>query len=233
MKKIIMFLCIAILFVFKTNNVLAVDELCTSEEKMRLQQLVNATKITYEFYEEIDPISGFTFQGFKVNISNFKPDFYIYNEEKSVYFPPSNESIVTKGKFVGGVTYELPFYASNNTKCDGYLIMTKYVRMVPYNPYWKDPLCKGYETYELCKKFSQIELSSYEEFELRMNQYIKMMEKKDNVKEPPIEENENNEVWQSIVDFVINNYMIFLVFIIVIGLISIIIIKTKQRRRIL
>lgn len=233
MKKIIMFLCIAILFVFKTNNVLAVDELCTSEEKMRLQQLVNATKITYEFYEEIDPISGFTFQGFKVNISNFKPDFYIYNEEKSVYFPPSNESIVTKGKFVGGVTYELPFYASNNTKCDGYLIMTKYVRMVPYNPYWKDPLCKGYETYELCKKFSQIRLDSHKEFELRMKQYIKSMEKEDKEKEEPIENNNNNTILQTIVDLIVNNYMIVLASIIVIGTILIIVIKLRQRRNIL
>ena len=215
---------------FKTNTY-ALSAECTSKEQLRLRNLVTATKITYEFYEEKDFITGSTFQGYKVSISNFRPDFYVYNEAESFSFENATNLIATEEKFLGGITYKLPFYASKGSICEGYLIMTKSVKMIPYNKYWNDSLCKGYETYELCKKFSPINISSYDEFQRRIKQYIKSLDRKE--EEKPSASIVKNTVWQSIESFFISNYMIVLTFIIVLGTTGIIIVETRKRRSIL
>lgn len=228
------FLCtlfVALLFFWRINT-LALNTACTQAEKVRLRELVNATQITYEFYEVEDEDTGL-FQGYKVSISNFKPDFYVYDSDTASSFIYKGNSVVTVGHFPGGTTYKFPFYASGGTPCEGYLIMTKNLQLIPYNPYSEDPLCKGHETYELCKKFTLIKITSRSDFENRMHQYIKSL---DNPKkeEPIIEEPAAKKtIWQSILSFLADNYMIFLVSIIILGTAGIVIIEVKRRRSIL
>ncbi|MDD4210753.1 MAG: hypothetical protein PHI52_10505 [Bacteroidales bacterium] len=228
------FLCtlfVALLFFWRINT-LALDTACTQAEKVRLRELVNATQITYEFYEVEDEDTGL-FQGYKVSISNFKPDFYVYDISRGTYFGYSGDTKVTSDEFDGGKNYKFPFYASDGTPCEGYLIMTKSLQLIPYNPYSKDPLCVGHETYELCKKFTPIKITSDSDFKNRMNQYIKSLDNKK--KEEPIIEKPivKKTIWQSILSFLVNNYMIFLISIIILGTAGIVIIEVKRRRSIL
>lgn len=230
-KRIILLSLLIATSIFLKINVYALDAGCTQAEQVRLRQLASATQITYDFYQETN--EGGLFQGYKVTISNFTPDFYIYNEKQGIYFRYMGSSSTTVGEFSGGSTYSFPFYASDQSPCNGQLILTKNLQLIPYNKYSTDPLCVGHETYELCKKFTAVQASSQTDFERRMKQYINDLEKKDNppaVVEKPVE---TKTIWQQALNFVVSNYMIFLVVIAIAGTVGIIVIQVKKRRSIL
>jgi len=230
-KAFIVTFIVAILMFFNID-VFALDETCTNEEKMRLIQLVNATNVTYEFVEEMHHDYNEIVRYYKVIVSNFKPDFYIYDEQQGTFFEYNGNSIVEQGKFYGGINYKLPFIASSKSPCANNVIMTKYVRMLPYNEYSTDPLCVGHETYELCKKFTPIRITSRSDFEQRMKEYIRKLDNKDEP-EIPVEEKEENTFFDKILDFLTDYYMYILVFIIITGITGIVIIEVRKRREIL
>jgi len=227
MRKKLLFIVAILPFVLGSRNVLALDVKCTVEERLRLRELALATKITYEFYEDLN----LDVRGFKVRISGFSPDFYIYNIENGTYFEYSGSSIVEE-KLSYGTTYKLPFFASDDGVCKDYLILTKTIVLPNYNHYSNNPLCEGYETYELCKKFTPIKIDSRREFEQRMNEYIKRQKI---TEEEPKEEPKESEktISDIIVAFLVGNYIIILYSIILIGTTIIIIIQIRKRRSIL
>lgn len=233
MKKTLPLLAVIILsFMIYKPCAHALSDTCTSTEKIRLRELATATKISYEYYETANNISGGTFHGYKVSIINFKPDFYVYDTERATYFSTTNDSVAISDSFLGGITYKLPFYASDGTICEGYLIMTKYIKMPYYNPYWEDPLCDGHEDYILCKKFNSVAVDSKDEFDERMKAYIKSLVYKDN--QDPVETPINEKsAFEKIADFVIDHYMYFLISIIILGTAAIVFIEVKRRRNIL
>jgi hypothetical protein len=233
MKKVFLFFgFLTILFTAFKVNVYALGDTCTDAEKIRLRELVAATKMSYEFFEIYDKEMDVTTGYYDISISNFTPDFYVYNEEYAIMFKYLDSSIVTDGRYYGGVTYYFPFYASSKSPCKDYLIATKNVYLIPFNHYSKDSLCKGYENYELCKKFTPIKISSQTEFEQRVKQYIGSLKSKEEVKKEIIVATDEN-MWSSITAFFVKNYMYILVGIIITGTLSIIIIEIKKRRRIL
>jgi hypothetical protein len=229
MKKGFFFLLIMVLSMAFRTDVFALSDACTQEEQVRLRQLANATQITYEFYEDVvNDITGFT-----VTINGFSPDFYVYDEAKGIYFQYKNSTISTSSGFADGQTYVLPFFASDKSPCNGYQIMTKTVALPKYNIYSTDTLCKGHETYELCKKFTSVPIASHKDFVQRLEQYIKNLNKDGTTK--PIDEKPQKELtlWQMIGEFLWNNYMFILIPIIVLGTTGIVVIEVKKRRSIL
>ena len=172
MKRCLSFVFLFLVsFLFK-NDVFALSAECTQEEQLRLRQLANATDISYEFYEYINEDNVME-RGYKVIINNFNPDFYIYNSRKGFYFEYKGSANVVNDSFPSGGTYELPFYASDESPCKEYHILTKIIALPQYNNFYNDPLCKGHESYELCKKFTSLNVGSYDNFKRLMNQYIK------------------------------------------------------------
>lgn len=230
MRKYLLFISLFCLsFLFKTN-VLALDAACTQEEQMRLRQIANATDISYEFYEK----EALQERGFTVTISGFSSDFYVYNNETGIYFKYNGDSVVKNSAFIEGGTHELPFYALDSGVCKGYLIMTKMVSLPYYNPYYKDALCSGYEEYELCKKFTFTSIPSYNDYVRGIKQYIKSKEKNGEKEDGNVDEpKENNGLLGALINFVVNNYMVFLITIIILGTSSIIFIEVRKRRSVL
>lgn len=231
MKKICFIPLAVILLVLCRINVNALDQTCTLNEQMRLRNLTNATQISYEFFENKEEATN----GFKVKISGFSADFYVYNVTNGIYFPYYGENVSVSDAFAPGQTYSLPFYASDTGVCKGFLIQTKYVKLPNYNYYYKDPLCKEHETYELCKKFTSLVPSNYAEFENLMQKYIKSLEKS-NGKTPTNEEEKttsSKSILEIVGDFFAHNYLIFLIAIIISGTAGIIFIELKKRRSIL
>jgi len=219
---------VALLSVLFRTDVFALDSACTQEEQVRLRQLANATQISYEFYKDTtDDTVGFT-----VQISSFTPDFYIYNKKDGTYFEYNGNSTVSNSSFAPGLTYQLPFYASDSGACKGYLILTKVVSLPNYNPYSEDPLCKGIETYELCKKFTPIRITSYTDFQQRVKQYISSLKEptKETPKPTPVK---TKTIWEMIWDFTAAYYMFFLAIVIVGATTGIVVIEVKKRRSIL
>jgi hypothetical protein len=229
MKKMCGLLLAAIVFVAFKTNVLALDPACTPTEQLRLRQLVALTQVTYEFYE----IKEEATRGFNVTVSGFSPDFYVYDIQKGTYFKYNGNSVVVNGAFAPGMTYNLPFYASDEGVCKGYLITTKTIVLPNYNAYSTDPACIGNAEYELCKKFTSITLPSYSEFRQRLAQYIKDKNKPEENK-PEEEKPETHETFlEKIEKFLSNNYMVILVSIIVVGTSAIVTIEVRKRRSIL
>lgn len=212
-------------------NVNALDPACNLDEQMRLRNLTNATQISYEFFENKEEAKN----GFIVRISGFSADFYVYNSTNGVYFEYDGDNVTESDAFASGEISSLPFYASDTGVCKGFLIQTKYVKLPKYNKYYSDPLCKGHEAYELCKKFTSLTPDSSSKFETLMQKYIKSLEKTDGKK--PIDEEKKTTPSKSILemigDFFAHNYLIFLIAIIISGTAGIIFIELKKRRSIL
>lgn len=226
LKRIIL---IIISFIFLSIDVNALDLSCTQAEQVRLRQLANATKISYEFYENE---TDYTY-GFNIIVSGYSPDFYIYNEKNGTYIPYSNSPIAIQSGFFDGRTYELPFWAADEGPCNGYKILTKYVILPKYNPYYKSESCIGYEEFELCKKFTSISIGSDERFEQLLNNYKKDLENKNKKDDIEKEKEPENTMWENILNFIYNYYMIFLLIIIISGTAGIVVLEVKRRRSIL
>jgi hypothetical protein len=230
-NTVLVFAVIFFIFVRPVNAEETTNPNCTLEEKQRLRELASATKTTYEFKEYVNA-DGTTSMAYELTISNFTNNFYVWNEERGLLITYSNNSVVTAERLMPNVTYRLPFYASSSSLCNGNLILTKTVYLPPYNYYSNDPLCKGREEYELCKKHSPIKIDSYEEFVNRMQQYIKSLEQEDE-QEQPTNNNKPVSIWIKIATFLVSNILYVTLPIIIAGIVIIVVIELKKRRSIL
>jgi hypothetical protein len=205
---------------------------CTAQEKFRLRELVNNTRITYELksYEDVE---GNPYKKYDVSISGFNEEFYVFWQRRGILIEYSGDDIVSHFGFDPGETYQFPFYASDNNICSGYHILTKNVYFPPYNIYSEDSLCEGHEDYELCKKHSPIIIDSYEEFVQRMNQYLNNLENQDEDNSLVEDSSPEDSLWNRVINFLIKYNLYILISIIVIGIITIVIISIKKRRKIL
>lgn len=230
-KTALVFATMFFIFVCPVNAEETTNPNCTLEEKQRLRELVSATKTTYEFKEYVNA-DGTSSMAYQLTISNFINDFYVWNEERGLLIEYSNNNVATADRLMPNVLYQLPFYASSASPCNGYLILTKTVYMPPYNYYSDDPLCKGHEDYELCKKHSPIEIDSYEEFVNRMQSYIKSLEQEDD-QETPTSNDGSVSMWSKIASFLVSNILYVTLPIIIAGIVIIVVIELKKRRSIL
>lgn len=225
------FLLFSFLLVVKAEGITS-NPNCTMEEQQRLRQIVNATKISYEF-KEYQNYDGTTNKAYKLTINNFTNDFYIWNEERGLYITYNGSNIAYIDGLMPNTTYQLPFYASNNSPCSDSIIMTKLAYLPPYNYYSEDPLCKGYEDYELCRKYSPISIGSYEEFVSRMQDYIKKQKPNDNNNNEEEKPTNGISLWDKIANFLIDNILYITIPIIVLGTSLIIVVEVRRRRSIL
>ena len=229
MKKLIF----SILVFFSFNMIVIAEETnkCSNEEILRLRDLAGATQITYEL-KQYEPEEAPPFMAFEVTVTGFQPDFYVLSNY-GVYLKSDLSKVTSAYPFTAGETYQLPFYASEKSFCEGDLILTKTISLPPYNIYSQDSLCEGYEDYELCKKFSPIKFSSYEDFKQRMEQYINSLDKEEPKPSNNNNPNEEQNLFTNLIAFFLKYHLYFLVPIIILGITGIVIIELKKRRSIL
>lgn len=159
MKKIL--IIVFILFVFPTYT-----KACTTNDKSTLSKIVGNVEISYLFDESTEK--------FTVKISNLNNNVYFYNTQSASYvYPNSNEVILYNINPEKKI--RLKFYG-NYQSCSNHHISSKYVTLPSYNVYYKDPLCKGYENYNVCNKWSKVNYT-YEEFKEKIKSYETKAEK--------------------------------------------------------
>lgn len=226
MKKLYLLPLIIVISMFFKLDVSALNVACTQKEQMRLRTLANATQITYEFVDDAEE------PGFTVKISGFSSDFYVYDKTTDILFKYIDNPIVKMSGLIPGSTNKLPFYASDTGICSGYFIMTKTLTLPKYNKYYSNSLCKGHETFELCKKFSAIKIPSYNYFYSRITQHIREDEKqKIDKKDNPVTEEKN--FFEKTIKFLADNYIILSIATAVVVISSVVFIQIRKRRRIL
>lgn len=152
-----------------------------------------------------------------------------YNLTKNMYLSDIDNN-AHKGNTIEnlkpGSTIQVIIYASNNTYCEGYKIVTKIINVPYYNKYSKYELCNGYENYFLCKENSNVNLTE-KEFETKMKDYINTLNTKEEEVEP-----EKEDIKFNIIDFIIEYKYLFIGGISLIAITTlIVIINNKKKNR--
>lgn len=229
LKKLL--LIIAVLL-FSPMTTKALNSACTTSEQNRLKTLVNETQVVYELYTQDAEDELGPYKAFRIIITGFSADFYVWNQTHGIYMEFNGNSTVSDDGYAPNQSLELPFYASNEGVCRGYLISTKIVQLPPYNVYSEDPLCVGHEKFELCQKYSPVKVSSYDEFVRRVQEYIDSL-KNDGNNNPSNNDKKKVSLWDKIIDFLLTYNLYFLLPIILLGTAGIIIVEIRRRRSIL
>ena len=159
-----------ILFVFSLLMLMPniVSAGCDQNEKSRLQTLASNLNFTYN-YTEINQNNTFNELKFSITIANIQSEFYIVDQTNKKIFYYNNKNEVVINNYNPGSTIEFIVYASSDS-CRGERIITNYVTLPPYNPFYKDSVCEGVTDYKLCNRWSRVDLS-YDEFVEKVKNY--------------------------------------------------------------
>ncbi|MDD3048860.1 MAG: hypothetical protein PHQ89_02585 [Bacilli bacterium] len=211
-------------FIFLFLPIVAKADSCSTDEKSVLQKKVNQIQIIYEFNNAT--------KKYDITINGFSYEFYALDTVTNKYLYYDGNSTILLQNYEPGVSYVLKFYGKLYNGCNDEFLSTKSVLLPYYNQYSENPLCAGYETYELCKKFTPIKISSEEIFISRLNAYKKSLENKDPVEEENIS-SPTETIWNKMLSFFVEYNLYFLLPIIIGGTTIIIVIEAKKRKSIL
>jgi len=223
MKKFIYLILMATIFMSFSIKANALNSNCPQEEMLYLRDKASNTVITYDYIE--------SYKGFKVTITGLSSTVFANYSGGSTGHIEYNETTTTSlDNFVAGSQYKFEYYATGGTPCIGQYLTTKIITLPYVNPFASDSLCAGHETYELCKKFTVSPAPTYEQFVIRVKNYIKSL-----VMDKPTTPTEDTQtttqsIWNKVFNFFVDNSMFFLVPIIVLGTTGIIVINVKKRR---
>lgn len=180
---------------------------CSYETKTYLKQLASNVNVSYDFVEQEDRAI------FKLTFSNVHKNLIIREKNTERSFYPSSSSDLSEivlENYESGKTYQFDIY-SNVSDCDDEILMTLYVNLPYYNSYYREDVCKGLDSYDLCTRWHQHGLSK-EKFIETVAKY------KESLKEEPTqkEEKETNNIFTLILSFYLHYYYIILPIIIVV-----------------
>lgn len=197
------------------------DSRCTTDMKISLRE--KAINVTYKLNKIVNKKVTY-----EIQLLNIDEDMYIVDSFTNNKYTIKNNKIEN---ITPGLTVNLDIYASNNNYCEGYKMTTKIVNIPYYNKYSSNELCKGYETYILCKETSNINIDE-KEFNTRMKSYINSLKQEDNTKK---EELEKKEVQNNGFDFITflteYNLYISLFLVIILTILIVIIINDMNKKR--
>ncbi|MDD4036074.1 MAG: hypothetical protein PHS45_01965 [Bacilli bacterium] len=235
MKYRLILLFAIIIIINIARPIVVKAEGCTLERLNELKKWSNISEINYFYFKDglmIENENEGEFELFKnrfqIEVTNLTEDFYAVVDNTNRIFSydiDSNEPSVSRiDGFIGGHSYTLSFYANTNDACNGYLLTQRVVNLPKYNLYSESDLCTGIEEFELCNLWYQGKIVDVDYFTSKVVEYK-------NAK--TVDETEVNQVqgkWNSIITFIINNYNLLLLSIIVLGTSGIIVIKLLRRR---
>lgn len=221
MMKKIKYLILFSFLLFTPNIVKAYG--CNASEFSRLQKLASNIATSYTYTESFDA-NNIGHAIFTVKINNLNNELYLQDFYTEQIYGYSNSEMVFYNQ-KPGKKITLTVYG-NNEECVGRRINNLYISLPNYNPYYKDPICEGYEDYDLCQKWYKTDYS-YDEFKKAMTDFIyKEEEKKSN------DDDNNNpfELFYKIFGFLAKYYLYIFIPIIAISAIMIIVLKKKNKK---
>ncbi len=216
-KKIILFTILSLLF---STNVYAS---CTEEEINDFKKIEDEYKITYEYDKERE--------SYNLILNKGNPEMYDYVLYVANQLMCEDIDEKTTKCYYFAENKEYRILITGQTESCNDTLKDFIVKTPRYNKFSEDPLCEGIEEFALCQSTYDKEID-YETFVSRVNTYKKT--KTENEQE--IEQNKNNEqkenILNSIVEYIKNNLLQIIVITIFIILIVItIIITAKQAKK--
>ena len=221
MKKVSLIIFYVMIFVLATCSV---NAQCTNEEIDNLKKEANKIKVTYKHLGAVENDEGITvYDKFNVTFKNISDDLYIEMFNFSYVKHPENGTIVDT--FTTG-NWNFDIYSD---KCEE-RISSINVYLPKFNIYSLDPLCKDIdvEEFALCGKYYEYDIS-YEAFKEKVVIYRnnhKIIEKNALV----VADKNLSYYLNFIYDFIVNNFIYFIIGTIIIFSFIIFSIANKKRR---
>lgn len=207
MKKILIFMLLLIFPLVKVNGYY-----CNYQDVAKYKKIASNINYSYEYIETDNDVV------FKITLVNLDPSLYLKDSKSNVYYYTSSE-IVVDGKSGENISF---YVYPTDTFCKKESLYTIRIQLPTYNKFYKDEICKGIETYELCNKWSTHNLS-YEKFTSKVISYKESLKKDEII----IEVNDEKTILDYIIKFAIDYYYVILILIIFICS-TIIYIKNKK-----
>lgn len=211
MKKCLLCLICMLFLIPVTTKAL----MCSNEKKARFREQAKNISVNYEYTETEDDII------FNIKFTNVPSEFYIFNVENGDRNSTDNCEIVISN-VEKNKSYKYWVYTTDSL-CDEEVLYTHYITIPAYNKYYKDKLCTGIEDYKLCSKWLNTNMS-YEEWQSKVNKYLKSLEKKEEV----IEEEKTEGIFDQIIAFYGSYYYFILPGIIICAIIGMVLYNKKH-----
>lgn len=220
MKKNILFILLILLFISFKYEVKSLSYGgCEYSQISRLKSLVSNINITHDYYIQNNQAY------FNITLTNLVPEVYFIDSNSKIkytYANTQNGQITIYGQTNTQVSYR--FY-SNLNMCPGIKLSTKYYKLPTYNIYYNNDLCKGIETYNLCKKWTKNNYS-YDEFKELIIDYKNKKAEQESKKE--VEVVYEKTFLNYFIEFYVKYYYFLLIGIIVICFIAMYLNKKKN-----
>lgn len=158
---------------------------CDHNEKSRLQTLASNLNFTYN-YSETNQGNMFDELKFSITIANMQSEFYIVDQTNKQIFYYNNKNEIVISNYNPNSTIEFIVYASSGS-CKGEHLITNYVTLPPYNPFYKDSVCEGVTDYKLCNRWILVDLS-YDDFIEKVKKYKEQTKQEEIPDEVPEDE---------------------------------------------
>ena len=176
---------------------------CNYQEIVRLKKIASNVNVSYVYSEN----NGIKFH---ITLVNLNKDIYFVDSttrKKHLYI--NNEITISNYNDGEKVTYT--FY-SNDINCTEKPLYTISISLPAYNEFYKDKVCEGAESYNLCQKWSNHNYD-YDTFVKKVQNYkLQNIEKeKEPVEEPVV----TNSLFQIILQYLVDYYYIFLMLLII------------------
>lgn len=137
-KKYILFIALLLFLPY-----VHIQAYCTDNEIIRMSKIAQNVNLTPEFREDKEK--------FDLIITNLHPDIYMrdINNDKDYRFSNSDTIIENLEPFTN---YRFKLLSAKS-ECDGQVLLSKYIVLPGYNPFYKDPLCNDLTEYSFCQKW--------------------------------------------------------------------------------
>lgn len=171
---------ILLALILSVINIHTISAACTQEELTAFKKVENKYTIKKEFDS--------TTKTYNIYLENQYPNDYfyrIYSDDK-LQCSEYDETSMKCVNFKPG-SYDVEIMSFSNTCTDALKEMT--LTLAEYNTFADDPLCDGIEEFVLCNPTYSKELD-YDTFVSRVNTYRKTKLKKEEPKQPVVEEKE-------------------------------------------
>ena len=157
-----------ILFTFFIILPFKVFGACTVDDKVRYLTLASNITTSYDYIEADDKVT------FSITIHNVHKDLVVKDNVTNRNYSSNRNDLnsYTISGLKDGTNYSFSVYAKSGD-CSYKLLNTVYVNLPKYNKYYKDSVCVGMESYNLCQRWGEIGDMNYETFKKKVEEYKK------------------------------------------------------------
>jgi len=175
---------------------------CSYSEQARLKKMASNINYTYDFVEVDNTVN------FKITLVNLRPELYLVDPLTEQVYNYNGEELVLDNRKSGEV---VKFNVYSNVEYCTEQLYTITITLPTYNPYYKDSICSGLDSYSLCGRWTKHSYN-YDEFVKKVSDYKASLNKPN---DPDVITEHQRGIWDVIANYMVKFYYIPLLLIII------------------